>query len=75
MDVFKENAVMIGLLTGTSPEFQMTLQTRNDLWLAVRKVGKRTVKPIRIRSKLDTWLYSAAARTPEDPALRRSQTH
>ena len=75
MDVFKKNVVLLGLLTGTSPRFWMTLQTRHDLWLAVREVGKRTVKAIRIKSKLDAWLCAAAARTPEDPGLRRSQTH
>ena len=44
--VTPENAVLLGLLTRTSPEFWMTLQARHDLWHAIRKVGKQAVKAI-----------------------------
>ena len=39
-------AVRLSILTGTSPQFWMTLQARHDLWHAIRKVGKQTVKAI-----------------------------
>ena len=32
--------------SSSGPEFWMTLQTRHDLWHAIRKVGKQTVKAI-----------------------------
>ena len=60
---FKENVVMLGLLTGTSPEFRMTLQTRHDLWHANRKVWKRLGS---IRRPLGL---------SKTQGLRRSQTH
>lgn len=35
--VTPENAVMLGALTGTSPEFWVNLQMRHDLWHAIKE--------------------------------------
>lgn len=46
--VTPENAVMLGALTGTTPEFWMNLQANYDLWHALKAVGAKaaTVKRI-----------------------------
>jgi addiction module HigA family antidote len=46
-----ENAIDLEALTGVSAEFWMNLQTRHDLWHAIR-AGKRTIdQPLTVRRK------------------------
>ena len=42
--VTAENAVMLGALTGTSPEFWVNLQMRHDLWHAMKEHGAAAAK-------------------------------
>ncbi len=53
------NAIALGELTGTSPEFWMNLQVRHDLWMAQRSRGRRGGP--KVRSLVKKRPTSAAA--------------